>query len=118
MSNILAVFNPPPQRELEKEETMDCIPCQVMSTMFSVGFGSYLASGKPFKYGKKEAKRGISLTEFEKRNPQWWKVTLRSFGGLLIAFGFVRGTEGWLWHKNKEYKNYKKLSNDGETQAN
>lgn len=61
MSNILAVFNPPPQRELKKEETMDCVPCQVMSTMFSVGFGSYLASGKPFKYGKKDAKEGPFL---------------------------------------------------------
>ncbi|CEP62568.1 Dmo2p LALA0_S05e08526g [Lachancea lanzarotensis] len=99
-SNILSVFNPPPQRELTDEETKDCIPCQIMSTMFSLGFGGYLALGKPFEYSDKEKKRGISLEKFQELNPRWWRASLRGLGGALMVFGVVRGTEKWLWNSN------------------
>ncbi|EDO17072.1 hypothetical protein Kpol_530p42 [Vanderwaltozyma polyspora DSM 70294] len=105
-SNILSVVNPPPQRDLDNEETKDCIPCQIMSTMFSIGFGAYLVSGKPFEYTEVERRRGVTMAEFEKRNPKWWKGSLRGLGGTLIILGFVRGTEGWLWNKEKEYKKF------------
>ncbi|CCH61775.1 hypothetical protein TBLA_0F02340 [Henningerozyma blattae CBS 6284] len=104
MSNILNVFNPPPERDLEKTATMDCVPCQIMATMFSIGFGSYLASGRATKYGKKEQAKGVTLQEFEKRNPKWWRSSLRGFGAGLIMFGLIRGSEGWLWNPRKEYK--------------
>lgn len=103
-SNILSVFNPSKQRDLSKEETMDCVPCQIMSSMFALGFGSYLASGKPFEYSEKEKARGVSLAEFERRNPMWWRGAMRGLGGSLVILGFIRGTEGWLWNKGKEYK--------------
>ncbi|SCU92615.1 LANO_0E01530g1_1 [Lachancea nothofagi CBS 11611] len=99
-SNILSVFNPPPTRELSEEETQDCVPCQVMSTVFSLGFGSYLASGKPFEYSEKERTKGISVEKFQKLNPKWWRTSLRGMGGLLVVFGIVRGTEKWLWNKS------------------
>ncbi|SCV99802.1 LAFE_0B02828g1_1 [Lachancea fermentati] len=105
-SNILSVFNPPPERTLTEEETRDCIPCQIMSTMFSVGFGSYLLSGKAFQYSQKEKNKGISPQDFQKLNPAWWRYTLRTVGGCLIGFGFIRGSEGWLWNKNKEYNRF------------
>lgn len=105
-SNILSVFNPPPERLLTKDETMDCIPCQVMSTLFSIGFGGYLASGQPFKYTEREQLKNITLGQFDKQNPKWWKNGGRAFGGALIMFGLVRGTEGWLWNKEKEYKKF------------
>ncbi|QLG73417.1 hypothetical protein HG535_0E05010 [Zygotorulaspora mrakii] len=105
-SNILAVFNPPPQRTLNHEETMDCVPCQVMSTMFAVGFGGYLAAGQPFKFSERERLKGLTLEEFQKRNPKWWVNGLRGFGGALVIFGLVRGTEGWLWNPRKEYKKF------------
>lgn len=104
-SNILSVFNPPAKRDLSDEEVQDCIPCQVMSTVFSLGFGSYLISGKPFEYSDKEAKRGITAEKFEKMNPQWWRNSLRAFGGSLIVFGLVRGSEKWLWNKQEPRKN-------------
>lgn len=100
-SNILSVFNPPPQRELSSEETKDCIPCQVMSTMFSLGFGTYLLSGKPFEYSEKEKKRGITAEKFQQMSPKWWRTSLRTMGGSLIIFGLIRGSEGWLWNKKK-----------------
>ncbi|KAG0676632.1 hypothetical protein C6P41_000360 [Kluyveromyces marxianus] len=106
-SNITSLFNPPPQRELSENETKDCVPCQIMATLFSLGFGGYLASGKPFQYSEVEKKKGVTMEEFIKRNPKWWISSARAFGGALIAFGFVRGTEGWLWNKDKTYKTYK-----------
>lgn len=105
-SNILSVFNPPPERNLSKEETMDCVPCQVMSTMFALGFGGYLAVGQPFKYTDTERQKGITLEQFKKHNPKWWVNSARGFGGALMIFGLVRGTEGWLWNSNKEYKKF------------
>lgn len=106
MSNIIDVFNPPPNRRLEPEETMDCLPCQVMASTFALGFGGYLATGQAFKYTDKERKQGITLAEFEKRNPQWWKYSLRGLGSALIVFGIFRGTEGWIWNKDKKYKKF------------
>ncbi|SCU93652.1 LAMI_0E15126g1_1 [Lachancea mirantina] len=106
VSNILSVFNPAPSRDLDESETRDCVPCQVMSTLFSLGFGSYLVSGKPFEYCEKDQKKGISLREFNRLNPQWWRITLRSAGGILLLFGLFRGTEGWLWNRGKIYKKY------------
>ncbi|AQZ12091.1 YDL157C [Zygosaccharomyces parabailii] len=106
MSNIVDVFNPPPQRDLSEEETRDCLPCQVMSSLFTLGFGGYLAAGQPFKYTEKERKRGITVAEFEKRNPLWWRAGLRGFGSALVLFGFIRATEGWVWNKNKKYKEF------------
>lgn len=104
MSNILKVFNPPPQRELSNEETMDCLPCQIMSSVFSLGFGTYLLSGKPFQYSDYERQKRVTLKEFQKRNPAWWVNGLRGFGGFLILFGLVRGSEGLIWNKGKQYK--------------
>ncbi|CCE63767.1 hypothetical protein TPHA_0F02860 [Tetrapisispora phaffii CBS 4417] len=109
-SNILAVFNPPPARDMDKSEYQDCLPCQIMSSFFAIGFGSYLASGKPFKYGEKERKAGMSLADFDKRNPKWWRGTMRGLGGSLVVLGVIRGTEGWMWNKDKQYK--KILNND------
>lgn len=106
MSNILSVFNPPPSRELDEEETRDCVPCQVMSTVFGIGFGSYLVSGRAFKYSEAEKKKGISLEEFNKRNPMWWRRSLKGLGSIFIIMGLARGTEGWLWNKEKEYKKF------------
>ncbi|CAH01791.1 hypothetical protein KDRO_C02750 [Kluyveromyces lactis] len=103
-SNITSLFNPPAQRDLTDEETRDCIPCQIMATAFSLGFGGYLASGKPFQYGEAEKKKGVTVEQFAKLNPKWWVSSARLFGGALIAFGIYRGTEGWLWNKEKKYK--------------
>lgn len=103
-SNIANLFNPPPERDLSVEETEDCLPCQVMATAFSIGFGSYLASGKPFQYGEIEKRKGITVEEFAKLNPKWWVNTIKSFGTVLIVFGIYRGTEGWLWNQQKRYK--------------
>ncbi|KAH3902662.1 uncharacterized protein SCODWIG_03680 [Saccharomycodes ludwigii] len=98
MSNILNVFNPPPSRDLTPAETRDCIPCKIMSTLFALGFGTYLYSGKATEYGSEEIKKGITLKEFSRRNPTWWKYSLKGIGGSLIFFGLLRGSEGWLWN--------------------
>ncbi|CCC67962.1 hypothetical protein NCAS_0A14040 [Naumovozyma castellii] len=104
MSNILSVFNPPQQRDLDESETLDCLPCQVMNSMLALGFGSYLVSGRAFKYSTKDTKAGISLKQFEKSNPLWWKSSVKGFGAGLIVYGIVRGTEGWVWNKEKKYQ--------------
>lgn len=106
MSNILNLFNPPPSRELTEEETRDCVPCQILSTIFGVGFGGYLASGYAFKYTEAEKKKGISLEQFNKVNPLWWKNSMRGLGSVLVIMGLVRGAEGWLWNKEKKYKQF------------
>lgn len=103
-SNIKDLFNPPPQRELSEEETRDCVPCQIMASTFALGFGGYLASGKPLQYGDAEKKKGVTIEEFGRLNPRWWVTTVRSFGAGLVLFGIYRGTEGWLWNKTKQYK--------------
>lgn len=105
-SNIISLFNPPPERDLPLEETQDCIPCQVMSTVVALGFGSYLLSGKAFEYSMNDKKKGISFEEFQRRNPKWWRYSLKSLGGSLVVLGLVRGSEGWLWNPEKEYKKF------------
>ncbi|AET39671.1 Dmo2p Ecym_4648 [Eremothecium cymbalariae DBVPG len=100
-SNIFAVFNPPPTRNLEDDESKDCLPCQIMSTVFSVGFGSYLLSGKAFEYSMKDKMKGITVEEFNRMNPKWWRVSVKNLGGAFIILGLVRGTEGWLWTTKK-----------------
>ncbi|AGO11441.1 AaceriACR195Wp [[Ashbya] aceris (nom. inval.)] len=101
VSNILSVFNPPPSRDLTQEETKDCLPCQLMSSAFALGFGSYLLSGRAFRYNEKDKAKGITLEEFNRYNPAWWRNSLRTFGGGLVLLGLVRGTEGWLWNTDK-----------------
>lgn len=101
MSNILSVFSPPPSRDLTGEETKDCLPCQVMATVSALGAGAWFASGKVFEDDLK-----LTKEESLKKNPIWWRNTIRSSGYLLIAFGIYRGTEGWLWNKENEYKKF------------
>ncbi|CDO93275.1 unnamed protein product [Kluyveromyces dobzhanskii CBS 2104] len=103
-SNITSLFNPPPQRDLTDAETKDCVPCQIMATAFSLGFGAFLASGRPFQYGEAEKKKGVTVEEFAKLNPRWWISSARALGGALILFGVYRGSEGLLWNKDKTYK--------------
>lgn len=103
-SNILSIFNPPETRDLSDQEVQDCLLCQIMSTTFSLGFGCYLISNMPFKYGDKERAQGISMKEFQIRNPKWWKYTLKGVGASLLILGIVRGTERWIWNRPKEDK--------------
>jgi hypothetical protein len=96
MSNILKVFNPPESRDLTPEETRDCVPCQIMATVTALGAGYWFASGQVF--------RDDSITPQEnlKRNPIWWRNSVRIFGVGLLCFGIVRGTEGWIWAKEDD----------------
>ncbi|AMD21246.1 HEL034Wp [Eremothecium sinecaudum] len=103
-SNILSIINPPPPRDISNEEAGDCLPCQVMSTAFSLGFGAYLLSGRAFEYNAKDRAKGISPETFAKQNPKWWQYSVKGIGGSLIMLGLIRGTEGWLWNKSKVYK--------------
>ncbi|CCD22356.1 Dmo2p NDAI_0A01980 [Naumovozyma dairenensis CBS 421] len=104
MSNILSVFNPPAERNFNEEENLDCLPCQVMNSFLAIGFGTYLASGRAITYSDKDKKKGVTLKEFERRNPLWWRNSIRSIGGGLLVYGVIRGSEGWIWNKDKKYQ--------------
>ncbi len=98
MTNITEIFNPPPVREHTSEESLDCLPCQIMSSLGSLGAGYYLGSGLVYK----------GDADFHK-NPQWWRYSVKSAGVLLLAFGMYRGGQGWLWDKDIVYKPVKFL---------
>ena len=36
----------------------------------------------------------------------WWRRSLKGLGSIFIIMGLARGTEGWLWNKEKEYKKF------------
>lgn len=91
MSNIAKIFNPPESRDLSPEETADCLPCQIMATFSSLGAGYWFASGQVFRDDT------ISAAENLRKNPMWWRNTIRTFGVGLLCFGVYRGTEGWVW---------------------
>lgn len=103
-SNILDIFNPPPRRDLTDKETGDCLPCQVMSTVFSLGYGIYLLSGKATEHTDEKKLKGITIEQFEKQNPKWWRASLKTVGIGLIVLGLFRGTDGFLWNTDKTYK--------------
>lgn len=85
MSNIANVFNPPKSEEIE-----DCLACDVFNSFFLVGAGSYLISGKAIQKDNK-----ISLEEFHKKNPIWWRNSIKGFGAALIGYGAYRGYDTW-----------------------
>lgn len=93
MSNIIKVFNPPESRDLSPEETEDCLPCQIMATFSALGAGAWFASGRVFHNDTITAEQNL------KRNPIWWRTSIRTFGAVLILFGIYRGTEGVVWGK-------------------
>lgn len=102
MSNILKVFNPPESRDLEPQEYDNCVPCQIMATVSSIGAGVWFASGQVFEDEK------LTKAENLKKNPIWWRNFIRTSGVALIGYGVYRGTEGWLWDdKNVEMEELK-----------
>ncbi|CCF56391.1 hypothetical protein KAFR_0B00930 [Kazachstania africana CBS 2517] len=94
-SNILKVFNPPSNDQQEK--VADCLPCDIFNSIFLVGLGSYLASGKAIKRDPK-----LSLKEFNAKHPNWWRVGLRGFGGVLLFYGAFRGSETFFVWKSQQ----------------
>lgn len=105
MSNIVKVFDPPESRDLEPAEYQDCLPCQIMATISALGAGAWFVSGQVFKDDK------LTVEENLKRNPIWWRNTVRAGGVGLLAFGVYRGTEGWLWSKDVKDDVKVKLNN-------
>lgn len=95
-SNIIKIFTNEESRELISEESKDCLPCQIMASFAGVAAGVYFSSGYLFKNDKDFAK-----------NPQWWRSSIRVLGLGLIGFGIYRGGQGFLWDKNREYKELK-----------
>ncbi|QPG75942.1 hypothetical protein FOA43_003328 [Brettanomyces nanus] len=99
-SNIVNVLHQPEKsRVLTGEEAKDCIPCQVMGAFTAMAAGGYFSSGHLFKNDKDLVK-----------NPKWWRQSIKYFGYGLIALGVYRGGQGWLWDKDREYKEVKFLS--------
>lgn len=72
-----------------------------MATMSAIAAGAWFASGRVFDEDVK-----LSKEESVKKNPIWWKNTVRGSGVALIGFGLYRGGEHWLWNKDKEYKKF------------
>ncbi|GMG47239.1 unnamed protein product [Ambrosiozyma monospora] len=97
-SNILNALTPKEGRDLTAEESKDCLPCQVMATFTAAGASYYFASGRIFK----------NDTDFVK-NPTWWRQTMKFAGYGLGLFAVYRGGQGWLWQKDREYKQVKFL---------
>lgn len=97
MSNIANVFNPP----TESKPVEDCLSCDVFNSFFLFAAGGYLASGKAITNDKK-----LSLEEFNKKNPVWWRNGIRGFGGVLIAYGFYRSYDTYESWKTSQVKKF------------
>lgn len=99
MSNIANVFNP----QQESKPIEDCLSCDIFNSIFLLGTGGYLSSGKAILKDKK-----VSVKEFNKKNPIWWRNGVRSFGAFLIGYGIYRSFDTYeSWKTSQE----KKLSN-------
>ncbi|VEU20836.1 DEKNAAC101734 [Brettanomyces naardenensis] len=99
-SNILGVLTPPEKsRVLTGEEAKDCIPCQIMGSFTAMAAGGYFSSGRLFREDK----------DFIK-NPQWWRQGVKYTGWALIGLGIFRGGQGWLWSKDRQYREVKMFS--------
>ncbi|CCK69488.1 Dmo2p KNAG_0C03840 [Huiozyma naganishii CBS 8797] len=103
-SNIMKVFQPP----TESENFESCLGCDIFNSIFLIGSGSYLLTGRPTKRGIKE-----SLSDYALKHPKWWRATIRSVGGLLFGFGLYRGIETYSTWANGGYSEAggKKLDN-------
>ncbi|KAG0679952.1 hypothetical protein C6P40_004996 [Pichia californica] len=92
-SNILGVFTPPEEsRPIPDEE--NCLACQVMGSLTCLAGGIYFMSEIPFQGSNSSTKK----------NPLWWKNSVKTTGLGLFMFGIYRGGEGWLWNKHLKYK--------------
>lgn len=92
-SNILGVLNPPKEAKDISNEEM-CLGCQILGSFTCMAGGLYFMSNVPFKGTNASAKR----------NPPWWKVSVKSAGAGLFALGVYRAGEGWMWNKDITYK--------------
>lgn len=99
MSNIANVFNP----QQESKPVEDCLSCDIFNSIFLLGAGGYLSSGKAILKDKK-----VSVEEFNKKNPIWWKNSVRGFGVFLIGYGIYRSFDTYESWKTSEEK---KLTN-------
>lgn len=93
-SNILGVFTQSEESRLITDEE-NCLVCQIMGSFTCLAGGAYFMSNIPFK----------GSNESLKKNPLWWKNTVKSAGFTLFALGIYRAGEGWLWNKDIKYKN-------------
>ncbi len=116
MSNILKVFNPPPPHDLTKEETENCLPCQITSSFFLLGSGLYLGSGAIFDKDQQKEQSPTQKTQEQiheqsksaKNNSPFssktnmvtplWRTTVRTFGIGLFSLGIYKAGDGWLWN--------------------
>ncbi|SMN18280.1 similar to Saccharomyces cerevisiae YDL157C Putative protein of unknown function [Maudiozyma saulgeensis] len=99
MSNIANVFNP----QQESKPIEDCLSCDIFNSIFLLGTGGYLVSGKAIIKDKK-----VSLKNFNEKNPVWWRNSIRGFGGFLVAYGIYRSFDTYeSWKTSQE----KKLTN-------
>lgn len=94
MSNIVNVFNPPEETKFE-----DCLSCDIFNSVFLLGTGSYLVSGKAITKNNK-----LSLQEFNKKNPKWWINSLKGFGGALFLYGIYRSGDTYKSWKESQQK--------------
>ncbi|KAH3663593.1 hypothetical protein OGAPHI_004994 [Ogataea philodendri] len=71
------------------EPVEDCLPCQVLGSAAAIGAGVFFGSGYLFK----------GDPDF-KKNPAWWRSSVRGLGGALFALGLYRAGQHWLWDKD------------------
>lgn len=92
-SNILGVLTPAEgSRKIPDEEK--CLACQLMGSALCLAGGIYFMSEIPFQGSNASSKK----------NPLWWKNSVKSAGLGLFGYGIYRGGEGWLWNKDIKYK--------------
>ena len=95
-SNILNIFtNTEPSDISYKEE---CLTCQIMGSATCLVAGAYFMSNLPFSGSNTSVKR----------NPIWWKNSVKGAGAIIFALGILRGGEGWLWNQEKYLTNESK----------
>ncbi|XBW37522.1 hypothetical protein QEN19_003104 [Hanseniaspora menglaensis] len=101
-SNILSLMSQKPPSSSEKVEYEDCIPCQVMATVFALSLGTYFQTQHPFPKTKSVNNKEVILTasEWNHLYPKWYRQSMKVTGWALIGFGIYRGTENWLWFKH------------------
>lgn len=92
-SNILGVLTPPDSSKQTSEEEQ-CLACQLMGSLLCLAGGVYFMSEFPFQESNASSKK----------NPLWWKNTVKTAGLGLFGYGIYRGGEGWLWNKDIKYK--------------